>query len=393
VSQHNSSISSSKLVSTLSYRALLAIGAWAFVCLVAIDLFFNIVFAYPSDPKVTDPSRLRLYFEYGRSAEGALSRMTRSDRSETAPITLVGWYNPLAPTYWLPDSTRSSSEPEQGGPTVTIYGPSHAMRLAAALARVTKRFSVRSVGAPGATSNWSYGAYVRDRGGGKSAAVVLTFNSNNLAMITSFSPAFWSPDYPMPYTGDRFYLEHGQLKTMHAPYSSFEQYQQTFFSPQQWSQAVDFFARNDPFYNPILFRASILDHSSLIRLMHRAYAQNRQRAALDAVLNKTGFHPDSEAIKVARAIIHEFAGRARADGMLPIVYLVNNLGYSDNLFRALKPALDADNVPFLSSHTIVPPNDPSGYLPDSHFTDENDDRLAAALAGIIENVRCCAQTN
>ena len=58
-------------------------------------LLINILFAYPSDPKVTNPSRLRLYFEYGRSTEGQLSRMTRADRTRTAPITLSGWYDPL----------------------------------------------------------------------------------------------------------------------------------------------------------------------------------------------------------------------------------------------------------------------------------------------------------
>ena len=73
--------------------------------------------------------------------------------------------------------------------------------------------------------------------------------------------------------------------------------------------------------------------------------------------------------------------------MIPVIYLVNNLGYSDNLFRALQPILEADKIPYLSSHTIVSPNDPRNYLPDSHFTDENDDRLAAALVEVIENAR------
>jgi hypothetical protein len=386
VSQRNLSIFNSKVAPRLNYRSLIVIGAWVIFSLAAIDIFINVIFAYPSNPKAIDPSRLQLFFEYGRSAEGALSRMTRRNRSETAPITLAGWYNPLIATDWPAGSVSVPGEAKYR-PIVTIYGASHSVRLAVALARVSNQFSSRSIGAPGATPNWSYAAYLRDRGGGNSVAVVLSFNANELAMITSLSPAVWSSDYPMPYTADRFYLYHGQLEAIHPPYDSFEEYQRAFFDPQAWSKVVDFLSKNDPLYDPILFRANVLDHSSLFRLVRRAYAQNRQRTVMQEVLNKSGFHPDSEGIKVARAIIHDFAKQARADGMVPVIYLVNNLGYSDNLFRALKPALDADSVPYVSSHLLVSPNDPRGFLPDSHFTDDNDDRLAAELERIIKTAR------
>jgi hypothetical protein len=134
-------------------------------------------------------------------------------------------------------------------------------------------------------------------------------------------------------------------------------------------------------------RASVLDHSSLFRLIRRAYGQRVLRNARNAILTSDGFRSESEQVQVARAIIHEFAQRARKDGMIPVIFIVNNFGYSDYLFKALYPALQADNVPYLSSHTIVSPDDPRGYLPDSHFTDEIDDKLARALVGVIENSR------
>ena len=65
--------------------------------------------------------------------------------------------------------------------------------------------------------------------------------------------------------------------------------------------------------------------------------------------------------------------------MIPVIFLVNNLGYSDYLFQALSPVLHTDNIPYLSSHTIISPNDPRGYLPESHFTNEVDNELAHAL--------------
>jgi hypothetical protein len=348
---------------------------WTFLGLLAIDLSINYLFAYPNDPKFLNPSRLQLYFEYGRTAEGQLSRMSRPDRSETAPITLAGWYDPL----------QIEGPSIADASTVTFYGASHTVRLARALGRISNRFSVRVVGAPGATANWSYGAYLRDQGGRKSRAAVLSFNSNNFAMISSFSPMIWSVDLPIPYTADRFYVEGDRLKVIHAPYTSFDQYVKMFYDRAAWSAALDFFAKNDPLYRSFSVRANILDHSSLWRLYRRAHSQNIIRDLQRSVLDRTGFRPGSEEIKVAQMIIHQFAMEARSLGIIPVIFIVNNQGYADHLFRALLPALNADKVPYLSSHTIVPSDDPRAFLPDSHFTEEYDDRLATALIGVIDN--------
>ena len=372
----NSFISNSDKTNFYRVRSAMQTAVWVFIALVAIDISINVLFAYPSDPKITNPSRLRLYFEYGRSTEGQLARMTRADRSQTAPITLSGWYDPLE-VREFPSNSRDS--------IVTFYGMSHAERLGLALRRVSDRFTPRIVAAPGAPSNWSYGAYLRDRGGGKSRVVVLAFMSNNLPMITTSSAMTWSFDLAMPYTADRFYLNGGHLLAIHPPYASFQQYVGTFYDPAKWSVALNVFAHYDTMYNSFMMTENILDQSSLFRLVRRAFGQRLLRNARKAVLDETGFRPDTEQIKVAQAIIHEFAIQARSDGMLPVIFLVNNLGYSDHLFKALSPILYADNVPYLSSHTIVAPNDPRGYLPDSHFTDEVDNKLAKALVELIEN--------
>jgi hypothetical protein len=350
--------------------------AWVVISLVMIDVFINTVFAFPSDPKITNPSRLRLYFDYGRSTEGKLARMTRDDPSQTAPITLSGWYEPL-------QVIEAPTAPEK--PIVTIYGMSHAVRLAEALTRTSDRFSSRSVGAPGATTNWSYGAYLRDRGGGKSRAVVLALMSVSLPVITAMSPLTYNYDFAEPYTSDRFYLDGGQLRVAQPPFASFKEYVQAFDDPKRWAAARDVFARYDPSYNRLLFRTNICDHSSLCRLIRRAYAQRVSRDQRRNVLDANGFRPESEQVRVANEIVHNFAQEAKSDKLLPVIFIVNNFGYSDFMYQAIRPTLDADKIPFLSSHTIVSPSDPRGYLPDGHFTDENDDRLAAALVEVIEN--------
>jgi hypothetical protein len=374
MNQLNSSTSSSKQTLLRRIAPAFQVAAWVVVGLVIIDISINILLAYPSDPKVVHPSQLRLYFEYGRSTEGQLARMTRPDRSKTAPITLPGWYDSLDITEFPEKSPNS---------IVTIYGMSHAVRLGQALERTSARLTPRMVGAPGAPTNWSFGAYLRDRGGRKSRAVVLAVMSYSLPMITTVSAMTWSFDLPMPYTTDRFYVVDDQLRVLHPPFTSFEGYVDAFHDSAKWHTTRELFAKNDTMYNSFIMRASILDHSSLFRLIRRAYAQSYMRSVRKAIFDGTGFRASSEQVQVARAIVREFARQARSDGVIPVIFIVNNLGYSDFLFQALRPVLEKDNIPYLSSHTIVPPDDPRGYLPDSHFTDEVDDRLAAALEKII----------
>jgi hypothetical protein len=203
-------------------------------------------------------------------------------------------------------------------------------------------------------------------------------------MITTVSAMTWSFDLPMPYTTDRFYVMDNQLRVLHPPFTSFEGYVDAFYDSAKWQTTRELFAANDTMYNSFIMRASVLDHSSLFRLIRRAYAQRYMRSMRKAIFDGNGFRSGSEQVQVARAIIREFARQARSDGIIPVIFIVNNLGYSDYLFQALRPALEKDNIPYLSSHTVVSPDDPRGYLPDSHFTDEVDDKLAAALEKIIE---------
>lgn len=370
----SSSISNSDLAPRPLAGRVLSTALWLAVWLALIDVFINLAFAYPRDPKNTAPGALRLYFDYGRSVEGKLIRETRSDPKETAPITLAGWYDPLVVNEPAADAGRD---------VVSIYGMSHAMRLALALDRTSKRFVARRVGAPGATSNWSYGAYLRDHGGGKSKAAVLAFLSSNLSAINTMSSMTWGIDLPNPYTSDRFFVADGGLGVVHPPYASFKDYAAALGDPAKWAAAKSVFAANDTMYNDFLITRSALDSSSLFRLARRAYGQKYFREKRKDSLDQSGFQPESEQVKVAQAIVRDFAADARKNGMTPVIFIANNFGYSDFLFQALEPALVADNIPYLNSAAIISPNDPRGYLPDSHFTDQSDEKLANELEKII----------
>ena len=373
MNQRSSSTSSSDTLWSRR-RAVWAVP-WTILGLVIIDLAVNVAFAFPSDPKATGASRTQLYFDYGRSAEGKLARVTRPDVDQTAPITLAGWYEPLKVTF--PGKAPRAE-------TVSFYGMSHSVRLAEALERTSSHYTARSVAAPGATTNWAYGAFRRDAGKGGSKAAVLAIMSLNTPMITTMSAMSWNSAFPLPYTSDRFVLKGGSLGVVQPPFESFPSYVQAFYNPASWEQASKQFRRFDPIYDEFLMRRSVLDRSAIMRLFRRAYGQRAERLLRSRVLDQRGFHGNSEEIRLANGIISQFAEDCRREGIIPVVYVINNYGYSDHLYRALRSTLERDRIPYLSSHTIVSPDDPRGYLPDTHFTDANDDRLARALERIVE---------
>lgn len=351
--------------------------AWTLVWLVILDLAAGFVFSYPEDPKDISPGALALYFDYGRSMEGRLRRATRADPGRTAPITLAGWYHPL-------DAVERPAGPDATG--VTVYGMSHAVRLADALHEVAPGYRVRSVGAPGATTNWSYGAFLRDRDRSGCKVAVLAIMSSTLPMILSPTPMDWNTSFAMPYTADRFATdeETGRLTRISPPYESFAEYVRTLEDPLAWRRALEQFARTDPFYNSFLVRETWLDKSVIVRLLRRSVSQRRDRASRGSVLTAAGYDGDSEPVRVANAIAAGFANKARAEGIVPVIYIVDSYGYGDQLTRSLQATLERNRIPYLSSSEYVDPQSPVNYLPDSHFTDANDRLLARALADIVE---------
>jgi hypothetical protein len=368
----SSSISSSDPLA--KGRALRLLG-WVVLWLVTLDAGASILFRYPDDPRNVSPGKLALYFDYGRSMEGRIRRVTRADPKQTAPITLAGWYSPLI------SLTRGQG---QDRPLVTVYGMSHAVRLADALDRVSKRYTVRSVGAPGATTNWSYGAFLRDGEGRKGRVVVLAYMSSNLPMITTMSAMTWNNNFPMPYTSDRFIVRDGTLRVVHPPYEKFDDFVRTFQDPAAWTAAKSIFARNDAYYDALLFAQTPFDGSVFVRMARRARTQARDRAFRNQVLTPTKFVADSEAVIVAKAIAVDFAARARQEGLIPVVYLVNNIGYGNQLSKALGPTLRQNHIPYVDSAELVDPSNPRNYLPDRHFTNANDDKLGRALDVVIQ---------
>ena len=195
-------------------------------------------------------------------------------------------------------------------------------------------------------------------------------------------------DNPFPYTADRFVDDGGAIKVIKPPYESFEEYCETISDRQKWNSAIREMSRGDASYSSVMFRRDVFDYSSIARLLRRAYGQQLTKTVRTASLSKSGYREDSEQVLVARRIIKHFAIAARARGIKPVIFVVNNFGYSDHLYRALKVTLDAENIANLNSCPAIAPADARGYLPDSHFTIEGDEKLALALRKILDIIAC-----
>ena len=346
--------------------------------MVIIDIAINIIFSYPKDPRNITPSAMRQFFEYGRSIEGKFARMTRKDIDDSAPIVTAGWLVGSPKRLALKNLNRENSS------IVTVYGMSHAGLLAEDMAKIDNSLTIRFMGAPGAVPTWSYAAYLFEKEKFHSDVVILGIMTSGVPLICTTSGATNHFDAVYPYTYPRFFLSNGTLKYTSPPFISFKDYIEYFYNSEKWKAYTKWLREHDKFFNAVLFRKTILDNSSIFRMLRRAYAYSMQRKKEAGVYDDTkGFNIESEEVKILQALVVEFSQNAKRHKSLPIIYIVNNVYMGDRLFRLLEPTLLYHNILFLSTHDICPPNDPRCYLPDSHFIPSKNLELANEMIKII----------
>jgi hypothetical protein len=355
-----------------------AAGLWIVAYLLIFDIGINLLLRYPKDPRNISPSTLSQFFEYGRSVEGKLARMTRPSDDQSAPILLTGWLR--EPDIRIFSYVQDTAH----NPVITVYGMSHSVLLAEDMAKVDHTFVVRSFGAPGAVPTWSYAAFLMDKEQFPSDVAVLAIMTKGVPLIATTSGTTNHFDSVWPYTYPRFFVQDGKLGQTAPPFMSLAEYREFFYDRKKWKAYIDWLREYDRFYDPLLFRGSFLDQSSILRLIRRGYAySSRSKKEARVFDDRNGFKIESEEVRILRAIIESFASEARKKHALPIIYLVNNVLMSDHLFKLLEPTLSSAGILYLSTHEIAPPDDPTNYLPDSHFVPAKNMELAKEMMRII----------
>lgn len=360
-------------------RKLITIVLWTVFYLTMIDIVVNLIFSYPVDSQNINPSRFQMYFEYGRSVEGKFARMIKHTDNETAPIVFHGWLGSKKYRS-LPDKPKNKNQT-----LIAVYGMSHTKLLGEAISKYNKKYIIRDVTAPGATPNWSFAAYQLDKNRHQAKVVILGIMTDSVAYVTATSGATAYFDMSYPYTFPRYFIANNQLRPIFPPFYSVESYRDYFYNNSQWSKYRDWLHKYDKYYDSMLFRSSILDKSCIIRILRRAYAETIKRRVISNVYNETGFNMKSEEVIIVRKIVREFAKSAREKHTLPIIYIINNQDRGDHLFNALKPILESNKIPYLSTHIICPPDNPRLFLRvNSHFIPSKDMELAQEIIKIIE---------
>jgi len=359
------------------FQAILWIGFY----LVFIDIGVNIIFKFPEDPQQHPPSLLQGYFEYGRSIEGKFKKMAFAALIQVDPTIGYGWLK----------GRGNDSQVRKAGENqtlVAVYGMSHTKLLGDAMAKMGNKYLIRSICAPGAPVGWGYTAYSLDREEHSAKIVIWGIMTDNVPFTGATLGATIYFELGHPYTFPRYYVEDGILKMIFPPFLSLEGFKEYRNDKAKWHEYIQWLSKHDKFYDAFLFKEGLTDNSTFLRVIRRAYAQTVHERDFNRVYTKDGFKADSEEIATLRLMVEEFAESARRQKRLPVIYIVNNRGRGDHLYRALKPSLDAKKISFLSSHIICPPDDPKSFIPsDGHFTPAKDIELAKEMISIIEKER------
>lgn len=376
----NSSISSSEPATRArrqrsGWRDAIWTLLWTVGFLALIDVGLNIAFAYPSNPRQR-PTEMQRYFEYGRSTQGKIAGMLRPRDEETAKIALIGWL----------ERSRLDQLPSHREPgsdlMVAVYGMSFSYELSLCMKELDPAITFRTIMGPGATPNHSYAAYQVDRGHHEARVAIYAIMSANVAMITTMTAMTWNEDAAYPYTYPRYYLRDGQIAAVWPNIRTLDQMRLAMKDPALWNAYCELLRQHDPFYDGFSVQRTILDYSSLARLARRGWGQGRNSELSAHVYGRSGFDPNCEEVRVLRALVADFAKCCRQDGVLPIVFLVHNEGYSDHLYAVLKPTLEENSISYVSSHDFISSADPRNFADAGHFTAHGNELLARATLKI-----------
>ncbi len=352
---------------------------WIVFYLVIMDVAVNSIFKFPSEPGNAHPSFLEQYFEYGRSVEGKLDRMYGFKGAETMPILGYGWLQ--NENYeLLPNKAPGNKS------LIAIYGMSHAKLLGDAIKRIDSKYMIRDIIAPGAPVNWSFAAYIADKEKHEAKISILAVMTDSVPYISATAGTTCYFDMGHPYTFPRYFMEKDLIKEIYPPFYTTEGFKKYFFNSEKWKEYRAWLNRNDKYYDILLFKRSMLDKSSLFRVLRRSYSETMKQNIIEKIYDKNGFNLKSEEVLALQGIVRSFAKNVRKKKGIPIIYIVNNENRGDHLYKALKKILEDYNIPFLSTHRICPPDDPRVYLgTNSHFTPDKDIELAKEMIRIIEN--------
>lgn len=353
-------------------RAAVTIGFWTLVWLALVDLAINLAFAPPAG--VQRLSGLQRYFDYGRSVEGKLLRAVTPDPKTSAPIIPAGWID--ANAYRALPSERATGSDM----LVAAYGQSFTLNALHEAAKLDGKLTLRPIGGPAAPPSHAYAAYQVDEPLRNADVVLLGLLSSSVVHVSSLSGLIWSFENPAPYTFPRYRLHGGRLVEERPLIASEQEFREAFLARSTaWENFREQLRRSDRGYDRFIFDHNLSDHSSLVRLARRGWVAHSQHYDQGVYTPGQGFDPQSLEAQTLKAMVVDMARRCRARGERLVVMLLHINGHGQHLYDLMHGTLEAEGIEYVSSHSVLSANDPSNFLPDGHYKEEPNRRLAEAL--------------
>jgi hypothetical protein len=372
--QPSSSTSSSDRRRHERLRAVIETCLWTLAVLAVLDMAVQRVFPMPAETN-KPPGKLAQYFDYGRSIDGKLARLVGPTDARSAPIVVAGWIDR--------ECRHTPPPPPPGRIGVTVYGMSFSDHIAKELEQLDPTLAISTYGGPAAPANHSYACFqsVNATGADPNPIQIFGVLASSVARLLTLGGLTTSFEAPAPFTYPRYRLIAGRLVAEQPLVRS----PQDLREPATMASYRAQLAADDAFFDPWQMSQSWADHSVVLCMLRRGYAQAELARRTRRLVNDGKDYVDSPDVgPTLTAILLQFASTARAQGKLPIVVLFQDRGSgTDSLYRLLGTALVDGGVPVVSSHGIAPVSDPKNFIPDGHFTPAVDRLIAEQALQVI----------
>ncbi|MDG3002599.1 hypothetical protein [Paludisphaera mucosa] len=378
MSRLNSSISSSEPPAGLGWGDSARVLAWTLAWLAVIDVGASVAFPPPGDPKER-PSALQSYFQYGRSIEDKLDRLVGRTDSETAPIAFAGWIDP--PQGEGQPRTRAAGSDLM----VAFYGMSFSGHVGEALKEAEPSFTIRNIAGPSAPASQVLALYEADRGRHEGDVVVLSVLDSAVAALLATNGFCRNFDGPLPYMFPRYYIGPRGLGSHEPPARSLAEFRTLWYDPEGRARVIDDIRKWDLYYTPFLFHKSLLDESTVVRLLRRALATGGRKSIEGYYLAGGRFIEGSEPVRCLQGIVDRFIVQAQADGKRPFVLMIQDGTSGSRLQAVLGPTIAGRGALGLNTDAVCPTSESANFLPDGHITHEANRRIAEAMAALLRS--------
>jgi hypothetical protein len=342
----------------------------AFACL---DIAVGAVFF--TDVSEGAANAVERYFLYGKSIEAKVRARIGANDEAAESIMRAGWLDGQV--------ARKPSVAEGEGPLIAIYGMSFSAMIGRELQRLDPSITIRDIGGPGAPLNHVFQAYLDDRKNHSADVVILAILASSLPRMNSTTHMTANFESPGAHFYPRYYIEDGVLAHVEPPVKTLQELRMALDSRELRDRLVNFMRDHDAFFDGIVFSEGIADRSVAARLLRRAWGQRRLQKTFARYHDEDGFTNESDMITITNQMVVEFANTARADDRFPLVLIINDRGYGTHLYDILETTLRDEGIPYFSTHEVVDNRDLSNFVPDGHFTRENNVAFARALQRLL----------